>query len=221
MLPSFIISIVINAATSRKHDLLSELARGVVAPFIILVCVGIMVGAIAYIIMGIYLNETISARDALSKAWSKINNILAVQITYSMAIFIGFICFIIPGIYFLFRYALCVPTAVFEDYTGFNSTLERSKQLVGYNAWKVIAALISIFIITFLLYPVLAIALIVCSGLTGSFNIIDGEVLAVICKFIALVLAIPLYSIVTVVLYYDCRVVGEAYDLEVMSLEAQ
>lgn len=107
--------------------------------------------------------------DAFDQALSKVVTLIAIQILYLIAVIIGLILLIIPGIYIGARLSLAIPACVLDD-QGVTESLSTSWDVADGNVLKLVA----IFFI--LLIPAFAIGLIPEPGI----NVIASPVFAII-----------------------------------------
>lgn len=81
--------------------------------------------------------EEIGFKQCFGRAWSKIASYLWIGILSGVAVTLGFILLIVPGIIFLVWFSLASYVLVVEDKKG-TSALSRSKELVQGNWWDVL-----------------------------------------------------------------------------------
>lgn len=145
-------------------------------------------------------------------------NLFGVTLLNGIAILVGLILLIVPGIWLACRLIVCVPAALLED-LGARDSLERSYRLTEDSAGRA-------FVI-YLIYFVLAI--IVASLFTYPFDVMVALsvvkhpesvrtwlALAQVGNTIGETLITPILLIATAVFYYDLRVRKEAFDLQLM-----
>jgi len=175
-------------------------------------------GGTVYAVSELYLGRTTTIADSLRRMRGQAMNLFGVTLLNGLAIFVGFIFLIIPGIWLACRLMTCVPAALLED-LGARDSLERSYRLTEGSAGRA-------FVI-YLLYFVMAI--IAASLFTYPFDVMMALslrthpdsvriwlALAQVGNTIGETLITPILLIATAVFYYDLRVRKEAFDLQLM-----
>ncbi len=115
-----------------------------------------------------------------------LNGILA-----GIAIFIGFVLIIVPGLILLTIWAVIAPSIVIED-KGVFEAFGRSRELVRGHGWQVFGAIVIAFLIVF--------AVGIVAGVIGS-SISDAG--RIILGTIANVLTAPVAALVSSILFFD------------------
>ncbi|MGE5746377.1 MAG: hypothetical protein ACM33U_03870 [Solirubrobacterales bacterium] len=132
-----------------------------------------------------------SVGELFSAAAPYIGTLILNGILAGIAITIGFVLIIIPGLILLTIWAVIAPSIVVED-QGVISAFGRSRELVRGNGWSVFGAIVLAFLI------VLAVSLI--AGLIGAAL---GDAGRVILQAIANVLTAPVAALVSSILFFD------------------
>jgi hypothetical protein len=109
--------------------------------------------------------------------------LVGVSIVFGLALAIGFILFIIPGLVLLVIWSVVAPVTVLER-PGVFAAFGRSRQLVRGNGWNVFGVIVIVFVIVFLISIVVGIA---ASGLgSGGRALVQWAVNAAIAPITAL-----------------------------------
>ncbi|MGC2418951.1 MAG: hypothetical protein WA434_14515 [Candidatus Acidiferrales bacterium] len=175
-------------------------------------------GGTVYAVSELYLGRTTTIGESLRRMRGQAMNLFGVTLLNGIAILVGLILLIVPGIWLACRLIVCVPAALLED-LGARDSLERSYRLTEDSAGRA-------FVI-YLIYFVLAI--IVASLFTYPFDVMVALsvvkhpesvrtwlALAQVGNTIGETLITPILLIATAVFYYDLRVRKEAFDLQLM-----
>jgi hypothetical protein len=168
---------------------------------------GELLGALVQIIAAFLLQATLvkavqdvrdgradmSIGETVSAATPYIWTVAAASILAGIAITIGLILLIVPGLYLMTIWALIVPAIVIEDAGVFDS-FRRSRDLVRGNGWHVFWTLVLVFVIMLVVGIVLglifyALPRVVNSGLS---TIITGTLVS---PFLALVVTLVYYRL--------------------------
>jgi hypothetical protein len=152
-----------------------------------------------------YTGKDVTAGEALGRVWSRIGTVFATSIIYGLIVFVGFVLFIIPGLYFACKYFAMMPAVVIEGYNS-STSQKRSAQLTEGSKWRVLG----LIVVAWLIYLVL---LSFAAGLVGA--LVHG-VLAVVLARLLVVPVYPFLGILVTLLYYDLRIRNEGLDLDLM-----
>ncbi|HEY1354690.1 MAG TPA: hypothetical protein VGF09_00095 [Solirubrobacterales bacterium] len=133
-----------------------------------------------------------SVGDLFSSASDAIAPLIGFGILFGIGVGIGFLLFIIPGLFLLTMWSVGAPAIVIEK-EGPIGAFGRSWKLVWGDGWRVFGVLLVVFII------VLA-ASVILGAIAGG---IGGGVATLIAAIIAGVLTTPVYAIAVSVLFFE------------------
>jgi len=181
-----------------------------------LYCVGLLASVLFY--SAIYLridsvaDGSIGA-GALRSALRKLPLLIALIILNMLALMVGFILLIVPGLILIVSLVLAMPILLLED-KGPIDSLTSSHKLVWGNWWRTAAILTVGGIIIFVLYVILGLlAAAVAPFLAGG----EAAVAAVVSLFIVLALAgiliSPYFVSLILNIYWDLKLRREGGDL--------
>lgn len=176
-----------------------------------LVLVAIGVAASTFVVSDAYLGREISAWRALSRSMPLVWNLIGISILTSLAVGLGLLLFIAPGLILLAGFLLSPVVAVIEAPPRSRDAMRRSWELSKGFKGKLFLTMLVAFLL--LLIPTIALGSL--AGLTGG-----GESEALVFFIIPLVLQVfvyPFVYVVQTVLYYDLRVRQEGFDLELLA----
>jgi hypothetical protein len=128
---------------------------------------------------------------------------------WGLAVLIGSLLLVIPGIILFVRYIFASPVVVLE-HTAYSSALRRSRELGRGYWWRILFAYLIGQVVIFILYIGLSIALWIL------FNLLEVPDISVQTIFdVATTLVFtPVGCIYTVLIYYDLRIRKEALNLD-------
>lgn len=158
----------------------------------------IIVGVINYL-----KNKTFTIKDCITVAMSKLMPIMLASIVATIFIMLGAILLLIPGIIFMLRYYVIVPTIVCEDETIMGS-LERSKELTNGSKWQILGTITVIWIIS-------ALATGFLTGMTFS---LQSTMLAVPINVIITAIGSALGGTLIGVIYFNLRQIHDGIDVD-------
>jgi hypothetical protein len=136
----------------------------------------------------------------------RFGSVLLVAVLVGLAVGIGFILLIIPGIIFLTFLAVSIPALVIENRRG-TDAMKRSWNLVSGNFWHVLGVIVVAFLITAVVSSVLR-------AIGGS-----NWFVAWIFNAIAQIITAPFSALVSVLLYLDLRARKEALTADSLRAE--
>jgi hypothetical protein len=130
--------------------------------------------------------------DLFSAATPYIVTLALNGILYGIAVVIGFILLVVPGLILITIWAVVAPSIVVEN-KGVIEAFGRSRELVRGNGWSVFGAILIAFLILIALYIVAA--------AIGTAIADDGGM--VVAGVIANVVAAPVTALVASILFFD------------------
>jgi hypothetical protein len=135
----------------------------------------------------------LSLSETVSAALPSILPVAAVAIMAGIAITIGFLLIIVPGLYLITIWAVIVPVIVIER-SGIFQSFGRSQQLVRGRGWNVFGTLVLVWLITIVLSIVLGLLLHALPlGLrNGLSTVVSGTLLS---PFLALIVTLIYYRL--------------------------
>lgn len=189
--------------------LLTEVVLGM-----ILTAVG--VAASTFVVSGAYLGEPVTANIALARAIGLIGPLILVSIVSSIAIGVGLLVLIVPGVILFSGLVLASVVLVLEQPLGAFGALNRSWELTKGFRFKVFA---SVFIAV-LLFAVPAM-IVGVAGTIGSAAGVWSPLISQLLTVVLQIFVVPFLYVVITVLYYDLRVRKEGLDLELLATATQ
>jgi hypothetical protein len=130
---------------------------------------------------------------------------------------------LVPAIFFYLRFAFSTSAVVVEDIRGTNA-LRRSWRLVRGLTWKVLGVtllagliMIALFLVVGILFAVISIPFLQGAIETGQGPGPGFYALNTAIGAVASILVTPVFTLVTVLLYFDARIRKEGFDLAVMA----
>jgi len=176
----------------------------------------ILTGAVTYAVFRHLHGERAGAGEALRTGLSRVGGVWVTGILMGIAVLVGFIVLIIPGIVLLIRYWVAVPVAVIEA-PGASASLGRSTELTQGNRWRVLAIALVMGIVTILGILVLGIVVGLVAAAVSDAAATTEEATDPLTLAALTILAIPLQclaAVAPVVVYHDLRVGKEGVDVE-------
>lgn len=179
-----------------------------------LVVTPFLTAAIARATADYYLGREVTVGSAYRAALRRFHSILWVLILNFVVVSIGFILFIIPGVFFLVRFILAPVVVILEGKRG-TKALGRAWRLSLNNWWRMLGLGIVIALIVELVNVVVGLIPDIIGLVTGN----AGWVFRGIGASAGLVVATPITTIALTLLYFDLRIRKEAFDLSILAGE--
>jgi hypothetical protein len=145
----------------------------------------------------------INVGDSYRYAFKRIAGLLLVSILIALAVGVGLILLVIPGIIFAVFFSVAIPAFVIEDKRG-TEALSRSWNLVKGSWWHVLGVIFVAGLIAAVVGGIL--------GAIGGSNFFLSWVFGAIAQIITA----PFVALVAVVLYLDLRARHEALGPDVL-----
>ena len=130
-----------------------------------------------------------------TSAGAVVGTLIVVGVLAGIAIAIGFVLLIVPGLILITIWAVIVPVVVIER-TGVFESFGRSRELVKGHGWQVFGVLVLLFLATFVIQVVIA------AILGGIFDSVFGFALGVL---ITSLLMAPLTALAASVIYFELK----------------
>ena len=181
------------------------------------VLVAIGVAASTYVVSEAYLGGELRATTALARALPLVGTLLGISLLTSLAVALGLVLLVVPGLIFLAGFLLSPVVAVIEGPSKSLAAMRRSWELSGGYKGKLLLTVL----VAFLLLSIPTIALGTLGGLFGSSTSAGAagseQLVFFVIPLVLQVLVYPFVYVVQTVLYYDLRVRKEGFDLVVLA----
>jgi uncharacterized protein UPF0259 len=142
-----------------------------------------------------------SVNDLIEAAWPVVLPLIGVGILAGIAIGLGFLLFVVPGLILLTIWAVIAPVIVVE-HKGVMDSFGRSRELVRDNGWQVFGVIFVVFLITAIVGIIL--------GAIGA-GISDSVGMRILFNVIASTLTAPIAALAAATIYFRLLAIkGEA-----------
>ena len=178
-----------------------------------LVLLPLSTGAMFFAVSESYLDRQITIFEAYGSALKRFWHLLLAQIIVTMAVTIGMLFCLVPGIFLLACLSMVIPVIMLERLDSIES-LKRSWELTEGHRLKILGALLIVIALIFVAQ--MAVAAIVFL-IVGDFESLSFEVANQVTNTLVQIVITPIQSVVLIFLYYDLRIRKEGFDLEVLS----
>ncbi len=167
-----------------------------------------LIGSAAVIKYGseVYLGEPADAASTVRSIIPKVMPILWAGFLVGFLYFAGLLCFFVGVFYVAARYFALTTVIVLED-ASVSDAFTRTSELSAGRKRHILNTLLLVWIIYLLLSG--------CVGLLGS--LAHSNVLTIMIATLFTIVASPIIGITNMLLYYDCRIRGEGFDIEHMA----
>lgn len=133
-----------------------------------------------------------SVQDLIDAAWPVVLPLIGVGILAGIAIGIGFLLLVVPGLILLTIWAVIAPVIVVE-HSGVMNSFGRSRELVRGNGWQVFGVIFVVFLISAVVAGVL--------GAIGT-GISDSVGMRILFNLIASTLTAPIAALAAATIYF-------------------
>lgn len=171
-----------------------------------IIAYSIMSAALVRLASNAYLGEPMDLGAAIGDALPRVPSIIVAAIVKALLLGIGFALFLVGMLYVAARF-FALNEAIILEHRGVGEAFARSGELSRGRKWHILGTLALVMII----YLLLSMAVTFAAALSGS------EVVTVVLSTAYVVVAYPLFGITETLLYYDARIRGEGYDIELMA----
>ncbi len=150
--------------------------------------------------------------EAYGKLEGRIGSLIGVQILVGLAIALGLVFLIVPGVLAFIWFAVAPPVCALEG-VGVTDSMSRSRELARGHGKHIFGTMFFTWLIVFV--ALIAIALVV--GIAQGIVVGENDRLSDAIGQILFSLLVPLVGIVSTMLYFDLRVRREGADIEALS----
>jgi hypothetical protein len=171
-------------------------------------------GAASVYVTTLLTGTELSVGESFGRVSRRFGRILTAQVGYGLALILGLVLLVIPGLIFGSRLALATTIAAVEDDEAAKKALERSWRLTKGHAMHVLGTLF----VTVLVWSVVVFGGSFVLGLiTGALGLADSLTDLLVASLT--IVAAPFVWTVSTLLYIDVRVRVEGADIEAMVAE--
>jgi hypothetical protein len=188
---------------------------GLGTALLLMVLAGIAQAATISAVSKLFLGQETSVRDAYEGAKGRIWTVIGIMLLSGLAVFIGVIFLIIPGIYLGCRFAVAVPVSVVEQDSPVSS-MERSMELTRGYAGQVFLLLLLVVVLSYVVATLvqLPVVFFVVTAAMQKHQVSLGvSAYSYIAEFVAQVIVGPIGTISAALMYYNLRVRKEGFDI--------
>ncbi len=154
----------------------------------------------------VYLGQPADSAQTVRAVIPKVVLILFAGFLKGLLYFVGFLCLIVGMAYVAARFFALTQVIVLED-AGLDDAFARSSELSSGRKRHILNTLLLVYII----YWLLSLCVVVLGGFAQS------TVVTIVLGTVFSIVAYPIIALAGMVLYYDCRIRNEGYDIEHMA----
>ena len=165
----------------------------------------LLTGAVTYGVFRDLSGQRTQTGELLSAGWSRFGAVFGTGLLMGIAVGLGFVCLIVPGLVLLTQFWVAVPVTVIEQ-SGASASLSRSGELTKGNRWRVLAIALLMVLVVFASGLVLGVLALIAKGVGGAWIEAASTLLLIPIQCLS--------AIAPVVAYHDLRVGREGVDVE-------
>jgi hypothetical protein len=206
--PILVLQLIVFGPAMQVEQQLSRLTAGYSVGLLLgyWISVSLMSAVMVRLSSEDYLGHPIEPAVAVRDAVVRLPAVMVGLLIKYLLMIVGFVFFIVGAFWVVTRYFAVTAGIVIEGRGAF-AALGRSAALSKGRKLHILGTTLLAFLIFFVLY----IAIGIVAAMTGS------AVISNVLTVVASIVAYPMFSITEMLLYYDARVRGEGYDIEVMA----
>jgi hypothetical protein len=203
MVPFGLLSLAIVSATPNPQ--LAAVLERLLGLIQNLVISPLATAAIIYAVFQRMRGRNVEVGDAVRVGFSKLGLVIGVAILQGLAVFVGLIFCIVPGLIIATMLAVTVPVAVEEPRaagTGASSVLGRSSELTDGHRWSIFFVLLCLGLLA------------IGGGIVAGIGMVVQQLLGQVMLIAVTVVATGLSATASTVMYYRLRSVKESLDVD-------
>ncbi|MEO3431309.1 hypothetical protein AAFN88_20805 [Pelagibius sp. CAU 1746] len=162
----------------------------------------ILIGALVYGTVQHLTGRSASLGDIIGRGLSRVVPVIVIAILLSIAVTVGFVLLVVPGIFLVVVYSVVIPAAVVER-PGIIGSFKRSWELTKGYRWPVLGLLLILFVI------LVVFSFIVGAAAGFAIFFLDSLELLVVVNYVISAISGAFASVMIAVLYHDLRVAKE------------
>lgn len=219
------VPLVLRVLLEGAGGFLANIALSLLYLIVLVVLNLVATAATVFIVSESYLGRPITAGEALRRAAPYVGAVLVCSLLFTLAVGLGILMFIVPGVIFAVGLVLAIPAVVLEPGLSPLQALSRSWRLTRGSRWRIFG--LGVVLIVLIYVPAVAIGTlfaILAPGSMAGAGAGSAMVAAVVVLAITGLVQIfiyPLFYCVLTVTYYDLRVRKEGFDLELLASQLQ
>jgi len=168
----------------------------------------------------VHLDRPTTVSESFSRVKDQILPVIGLSMLMGLAIGLGFLLLIVPGILLALMWAVAVPAKVLEN-RGVTDAMSRSSELTQGSRGRIFVIGLLIFVLQLAVSAVLQWPILIAAGVhmfSGGMRTAGPgwQVALQVSTFVAQCLVGPIGTIAFSLVYYDQRVRKEAFDLQLM-----
>jgi hypothetical protein len=157
--------------------------------------------------------ERLESREELRAALTRVPAFLGVHILTALAVVLGLILLLVPGIYLMTALSMGGPLTAIER-NGPGEAFVRSMELVRGNWWRLSAIFTVILAIVLVIYAVAGlVGAVIATPLAGTADVAVVTAMTSVVLLVLTAFSMPLYTALLLAAYHDLKVRREGADL--------
>jgi hypothetical protein len=170
-------------------------------------------------VSNVHLDRPASLSDSFSRIKNQILGVIGLSLLVGIAVGMGLVLLIVPGIILVMMWSLAIPVKVLEN-KGVTDSMSRSSDLTRGNRGRIFVIWLLFIVLSIGVGLLLRWPIEIAAGVHSIFSLQRvapvWQVASLIATFISECLVGPLATIAFSLVYYDERVRKEAFDLQLM-----
>jgi hypothetical protein len=212
------------SALMFESPILGALFTGLIAGLASFIAVEVSQAATVLAVSEIHLDRPANIGSAFSGAKESLGRVIGISIGVGLAVGVGFLLLVVPGVYLALIWSLAIPVTVLEG-GGFGESTSRSKVLTKGSLGRIFVIFFLVVSLTIVVSLIIELPLGMLAALLGQ-HYLGGmtalvHAMQAVGNFLSTCLVGPLATIAITLIYYDERVRKEGFDLQLMMAALQ
>jgi Membrane domain of glycerophosphoryl diester phosphodiesterase len=215
---------LVGAAAAVSGQFIGVIVSILFAGLVSYIAIAVSHAATVMSVSDLHLDRATSIASAYTAAKGSMLRVVGISFVIGLAVGIGFLFLIAPGIYLALAWSLAIPVTVLEG-GGLSVSTTRSQNLTKGSRGRIFVIYLLLAILTIVVSLIIELPLQMVAGIVGRGNpsgaLAIMQLMQGLGTFLSTSLVGPLATIALTLIYYDQRVRKEGFDLQLMMATMQ
>ncbi len=189
---------------------------GLLVGLLTFVATTLATGACFKAVTDAYLGDQPDTSESLRFARGRLGSLMLVSFLGALLTFLGFLLFVLPGIYLWIAFSVAAPVLLFEGVKG-TGALGRSRRLVQGRWWPVFGTLLLGFILAAVVGGIITAILTGVLALGGGSGDFVEALVGAVAGSVAAIITTPFQAALIAILFFDLKVRKEGFDVTLLA----
>jgi len=189
---------------------------GLLVGLLTFVATTLATGACFKAVTDAYLGDQPDTSESLRFARGRLGSLMLVSFLGALLTFLGFLLFVLPGIYLWIAFSVAAPVLLFEGVKG-TGAFGRSRRLVQGRWWPVFGTLLLGFILAAVVGGIITAILTGVLALGGGSGDFVEALVGAVAGSVAAIITTPFQAALIAILFFDLKVRKEGFDVTLLA----